>query len=182
MGIRRPRRAQSAEEAERDLGERLLTSLYSRHADAVRRFVAGHVVDAAQREDIVQETFVRAWRTIDRIDVDNGNPRSFLLTIAHNVVVDQWRSQQRRGEILVDEDVAVSTADSVNKALERIMIGEALIRLSPEHREVIKALYFDDLTVAEAANRLDVALGTVKSRSYYAVRALRAVFDEMGLL
>jgi RNA polymerase sigma-70 factor (ECF subfamily) len=57
-----------------------------------------------------------------------------------------------------------------------------LRRLSPDHREVIKALYFDDLTVAEAADRLNVALGTVKSRSYYAVRALRAVFDEMGLL
>jgi len=47
---------------------------------------------------------------------------------------------------------------------------------------VIKALYFDDLSVTEAAARLHVAVGTVKSRSYYAVRALRAAFDEMGLL
>jgi RNA polymerase sigma-70 factor (ECF subfamily) len=182
MAIRRLRRARSVQEADRDLDDRLLTVLYAGHSDAVRRFVAGRVVDAQQREDVVQETFVRAWRNIDRIDVDNGNPRSFLFTIAQNVVVDQWRSQRRRGETLVDRDVAVTTTDSVEKALERIMIGEVLVRLSPEHREVIKALYFDDLTVAEAADRLDVAIGTVKSRSYYAVRALRAAFDEMGLL
>lgn len=156
--------------------------LYSAHADPVRRFVGGHVADAQARDDIVQETFVRAWRNIDRIDVENGNPRSFLFTTAHNLMVDQWRSQSRRREVLVDTEMTVPTTDAVNKSLERILIGESLRRLSPDHREVIKALYFDDLTVAEAADRLNVAAGTVKSRSYYAVRALRAVFDEMGLL
>nr|WP_255502934.1 sigma factor-like helix-turn-helix DNA-binding protein [Mycolicibacterium sp. CH28] len=75
-----------------------------------------------------------------------------------------------------------SRRSTVNKSLERILIGESLRRLSPDHRQVITALYLDDLTVAEAAERLDIAVGTVKSRSYYALRALRAVFDEMGLL
>jgi RNA polymerase sigma-70 factor (ECF subfamily) len=180
--IRRPRRRPSTEPADRGLDDQLLTILYSAHADPVRRFVGGHVADAQARDDIVQETFVRAWRNIDRIDVENGNPRSFLFTTAHNLMVDQWRSQSRHREVLVDTEMTVPTTDAVNKSLERILIGESLRRLSPDHREVIKALYFDDLTVAEAADRLNVALGTVKSRSYYAVRALRAVFDEMGLL
>jgi RNA polymerase sigma-70 factor, ECF subfamily len=182
MAIRHPRRARSVKAADRELDDRLLTLLYASHFDAVTCFVAGLVADAAQRDDIVQETFVRAWRNIDRIDFDAGNPRSFLFTVAQNIMVDQWRSQRRRGEVLVGGEVAVPTPDSVNKALEQMMIGEALVRLSPEHREVIKALYFDGLTVAEAADRLELAIGTVKSRSYYAVRALRAVFDEMGLL
>lgn len=182
MPIRRPRRRPSTEPADRGLDDQLLTILYSAHADPVRRFVGGHVADAQARDDIVQETFVRAWRNIDRIDVENGNPRSFLFTTAHNLMVDQWRSQSRHREVLVDTEMTVPTTDAVNKSLERILIGESLRRLSPDHREVIKALYFDDLTVAEAADRLNVALGTVKSRSYYAVRALRAVFDEMGLL
>ncbi len=182
MPIRRPRRRPSTEPADRGLDDQLLTILYSAHADPVRRFVGGHVADAQARDDIVQETFVRAWRNIDRIDVENGNPRSFLFTTAHNLMVDQWRSQSRHREVLVDTEMTVPTTDAVNKSLERILIGESLRRLSPDHREVIKALYFDDLTVAEAADRLNVAVGTVKSRSYYAVRALRAVFDEMGLL
>lgn len=159
-----------------------MTTLYTVHGEAVRRFVAGHVVDVQHREDVVQETFVRAWKNIDHIDADGGNPRSFLFTIARNVIVDQWRRRSRRGEVLVETDITLPSADAVNKSLERIVIGESLKRLSPEHREVVKALYFDDLTLAEAADRLNVAVGTVKSRSYYAVRALRAVFDEMGLL
>ncbi len=182
MAIRPSRRDRSVKVDDRDLGDRLLTCLYSSNYDAVTRFVGGLVSDSAQRDDIVQETFVRAWRNIDRIDFDTGNPRSFLFTIAQNIMIDQWRSQRRRGEILVDRDVTVATPDSVNKAMEQIMIGEALVRLSPEHRQVIKALYFDGLTVAEAADRLELAIGTVKSRSYYAVRALRVLFDEMGLL
>ncbi|MDH6196011.1 RNA polymerase sigma-70 factor (ECF subfamily) [Mycobacterium frederiksbergense] len=163
-----------------------MTMLYTFHGDAVRRFIAGHVVDVQHREDIVQETFARAWKNIDQIDTTDGNPRSFLFTIARNVVVDQWRRRSRRGEVLVDTDIDIDTAlpgaDDVNKSLERIVIGESLQRLSPEHREVVRALYFDDLTLAQAADRLNIAVGTVKSRSYYAVRALRAVFDEMGLL
>ncbi|MEV0669208.1 sigma-70 family RNA polymerase sigma factor [Mycobacterium sp. NPDC050441] len=182
MPNRPRRRRSSAAQLGRAADDRLLTMLYAVHGEAVRRFVAGHVVDVQHREDVVQETFARAWKNIDQIDADEGNPRSFLFTVARNVIVDQWRRRSRRGEVLVDTDIALPSADAVNKSLERIVIGESLQRLSPEHREVVKALYFDDLTLAEAADRLNVAVGTVKSRSYYAVRALRAVFDEMGLL
>jgi len=84
-----PRRAKSVRAADRELDDQLLTLLYASHFDAVTRFVAGLVADAAQRDDIVQETFVRAWRNIGRIDFDTGNPRSFLFTIAQNIMVDE---------------------------------------------------------------------------------------------
>lgn len=167
---------------DRDTDGDALTLLHSAHADAVRRFVAGYVADTQHREDIVQETFARAWKNIDRIDTENGNPRSFLFSIAHNVVVDQWRARSRRPEVLTHEDATVATDDDVDASLERILLAESMHRLSAEHRRVIKALYFDDMTLADAADRLGVSVGTIKSRSYYAVRALRAVFDEMGLL
>jgi RNA polymerase sigma-70 factor (ECF subfamily) len=84
--------------------------------------------------------------------------------------------------VLTDDDATVTTSDGVDEALERILLAESMRRLSTEHREVIQALYFDDMTLAGAADRLGVPVGTVKSRSYHAVRALRVVFDEMGLL
>lgn len=160
----------------------VLTMLYSAHADAVRRFVAGHVADVQHREDIVQETFTRAWKNIDRIDTEHGNTRSFLFSIAHNIVVDQWRAKSRRPEVLTDRDTTAATDDGADASLQRILLAEAMRRLSAQHREVIKALYFDDMTLAAAADQLGVAVGTIKSRSYHAVRALRTVFDEMGLL
>jgi RNA polymerase sigma-70 factor (ECF subfamily) len=167
-----------------ELDDRILTALHEAHCDAVRRFVRTYVSDPGRAEDVVQETFLRAWQHVDRIDVTDGNPRSFLFTIARNVIVDQWRAQSRRAQLVHDATIvdAIPTEDDVTKSLERILINESLSGLSPEHRDVIKALYFDDLSVTEAAARLHVAVGTVKSRSYYAVRALRAAFDEMGLL
>lgn len=181
MPIRRPRR-RPALAAGRAADGRVLTTLYLAHGDAVRRFVAGYVVDPQHREDIVQETFTRAWRNVDKIDTAGGNPRSFLFSIAHNAVIDQWRARSRRPEVLTDRDTTVATDDGVDASLQRILLAESMRRLSADHRAVIKALYFDDMTLAQAADRLDVAVGTIKSRSYHAVRALRAVFDEMGLL
>ena len=84
--------------------------------------------------------------------------------------------------MLTDRDTAIATDDGVDASLQRILLAESMRRLSADHRAVIKALYFDDMTLAQAADRLGVAVGTIKSRSYHAVRALRAVFDEMGLL
>lgn len=167
-----------------DLDDRILTALYEEHRDAVWRFVRTYVSDPGRAEDVVQETFLRAWRHVDRIDVTGGNPRSFLFTIARNVLVDQWRAHSRRAKLAGDAPIvdAVPSEDDVTRSLERMLINECLSGLSLEHRDVVKALYFDDLSVVQAADRLGVAVGTVKSRSYYAVRALRAAFDEMGLL
>lgn len=165
-----------------DPERRLLTGLYLAHAAAVRRFVAPYLSDAHRVDDVVQETFLRAWRHIDHIDPER-NPRAFLFTTARRVLVDQWRAQGRRPEALPGGELTPEPAeDGVAKTLETILINESLRKLSHEHREVINALYFDELTVAEAADRFGVAVGTIKSRSYYAVRALRSAFDEMGLL
>ena len=163
--------------------EQALTSLYAAYAPNVRAFVRTYTSDGHHAEDVVQETFLRAYQQLHRIDLQR-NPRSYLFTIARNVLTDDWRRKNRRlAAVLDDEALAqVPSNDDVDSALEAMVVHEALARLTPEHREVVQALYYDGLTVAEAAERLAVAAGTVKSRSYYAVRALRVVFDEMGVL
>ena len=150
--------------------------------DDVYRFALSLTREESDADDVVQETFLRAWRHIGHIDLAR-NPRGYLFTTARRMLVDQWRAQERRPEVMPGDQLAAGAADDgVAKTLEAILINESLRALSQEHREVINALYFDELTVAEAADRLDVAVGTIKSRSYYAVRALRSAFDEMGLL
>jgi len=162
----------------------MLSALYAEHAGPVRAFIRSYTADLHRVEDVLQETFLRAWRQIDRVQVIDGNPRSYLFTTARNILTDEWRAQSRRPELVHDDNrlASVPTADTVEATLEALTINEAMIRLSLEHREVIQALYYDGLTVTEAAARLGIAVGTVKSRSYYAVRALRAAFDEMGIL
>jgi RNA polymerase sigma-70 factor (ECF subfamily) len=69
----------------------------------------------------------------------------------------------------------------IDHALDQILVEEALARLQPDHRSVVVALYYQRLSVAEAADQLGIPPGTVKSRAFYAVRSLRTVLDEMGV-
>ena len=160
-----------------------MTALYEEHADVLFAFVLRYV-DRSQAEDVVQETLLRAWRHLDRLDTDEGNPRAYLMTVARNVLTDQWRARRSRPQT-VDDDrrlATLPTDDDIDATLERWIIGEALARLTPEHRSVVQSLYFRGRTMDETAAALGVPPGTVKSRSYYAIRALRTVFEEMGVI
>ena len=161
-----------------------MTALHHEHSGAVLAFVRRYVRDDQRAQDAVQETFLRAWRGIDRIDASRASTRSYLFSIARNVVTDAWRADQRRPRTVSDESVLaeVPTLDDVDAAIESWLVAAALEQLSSAHRVVVHALYFEGRTVADAARRLDLPLGTVKSRAFYAVKALRAAFEEMGVL
>ena len=162
----------------------LMSALYAEHADALFFFARRYVLDRGRAEDVVQETLLRAWRHLGQLDGDRGNPRAYLLTVARNVITDHWRADQRRPRTVAGDEMllTVPTDDDIDAAVESWVIAEALRRLTPEHRQVIQLLYYEGRTVTDAATRLGVPAGTVKSRSYYAVRALRALFEEMGVL
>lgn len=164
--------------------EQLMTTLHENHYGVLLSFSMRYVRTHDQAEDIVQETFLRAWRTLEKIEADQTRVRSYLFTIARNVVTDQWRATQRRPLLVSDDEVlaAVPTADDMDAVLQGQLVAAALDRLSREHRTVIQALYYDGLSTSEAAALLTVPEGTVKSRAYYALRNLRAAFEEMGVL
>ena len=164
--------------------EELMTALYTEHYAVLLSFVSRYVHDRHKAEDLVQETLLRAWRHIGHLDPDPGRTRSYLLTIARNVVTNAWRADQRRPRLVADDDAvqAVPSADNVDQLVEGWLVAEALERLSADHRAVVQAMYYEGQTVADAARRLSVPEGTVKSRAYYAVRALRQAFEEMGVL
>lgn len=161
----------------------VLTALYRRHGGELLAFVLRYVSERAAAEDVVQETMLRAWQHVDRID-ERRSPRAYLFTIARNVLTDRWRAQRARPVLISDSDAVaqVPDEDEVEAAVERWTVAEALARLTPEHRSVLQALFYDGCSVAEAARRLGVPAGTVKSRSYYAVRALRAALEETGVV
>ena len=74
-----------------------------------------------------------------------------------------------------------ASPDEVNGALDRLLISEALARLTPEHRAVVQRSYFQGWTTAQIAADLGIADGTVKSRLHYALRSLRQALCEMGV-
>lgn len=161
----------------------LMQRLHDEHAAALWGYcvrLTGN--DRARAEDVVQETLLRAWRHSSVLDESQGSVRAWLFTVARNIVIDEWRSRRAHSEYAVAEVPEV--ADSVDRTDQLLLswvVAEALTKLSPGHRAVLVECYYRGLPVAEAARRLDIPEGTVKSRTHYALRALRLALEEMGV-
>jgi RNA polymerase sigma-70 factor (ECF subfamily) len=155
-------------------------SLYDDAAGPLFAFVVRLTGDRVRAEDVVQETLVRAWRRADHLDPGSDALRGWLFTVARNLVTDLRRSDAARPVAVWDDALLHDgpRADDVETATQRFVLAAALGRLTPEHRDVLVAVYYEGRSVAEAAERLGVPRGTVKSRTYYALRALRHALDE----
>lgn len=161
----------------------LMERLHQEHATALwdhcLRLTA---YDRSRAQDVAQETFLRAWRNLDRLDESQGSVRSWLFTVARNIVIDEWRSRRTRGEQLyADVPDTADETDRTEQLLQSWVVSEALGTLSVEHRAVIAECYYGDASVAEASARLGIPEGTVKSRTHYAMRALRLALLERGV-
>lgn len=164
--------------------DQLLRTLHDEHAHALWTYVVGLTRgDRARAQDVVQETLLRAWRTPSVLDQSTGSARGWLYTVARRIVIDDWRSARSRPETITDElpEPVPSEMDLIaTRTVDRQLIVAALRTLSEEHRDVVLECYFRGSTVAEAAAALNIPPGTVKSRTHYALRALRLAIEEMG--
>jgi RNA polymerase sigma-70 factor (ECF subfamily) len=167
-----------------DQDAELLRALQEEHGDALYahavRLAGG---DRQQAEDLVQETLLRAWRYPEALDPERGAVRSWLFTTARNLAIDAWRRRSVRvGEVMTDVlPEPPPDTDEADRAVEAWTVAEALGRLSQQHRDVLVECFYRGHSVAEAAARLGVPPGTVKSRTHYALRSLRMALNEMGV-
>jgi RNA polymerase sigma-70 factor (ECF subfamily) len=145
----------------------------------VRRLTAG---DRPQAEDVVQETMVRAWRQASRLDPAAESLMPWLATVARRIVIDERRRRLARpaetGNGMAER---APVADETEDLLRKVTVADALQALSPAHREVLSETILRDRTVNQAAEVLGIPVGTVKSRVYYALRAMRLVLAERGV-
>jgi RNA polymerase sigma-70 factor (ECF subfamily) len=162
----------------------VMQRLHDEHAGALW----GHCLrltqyDRARAEDVCQETLLRAWRNASLLDESNGSVRAWLFTVARNIVIDESRTRRARSEIPMGElPEPVTQEDASDELLMTWVVADAVTRLSPEHRAVLQQTYFKGRPVAEAARRLGIPEGTVKSRTHYALHALRLALEEMGVV
>jgi len=153
-------------------------TLYERHATAVYRHVYRYVRERALADDVMQETFISAWRSRHQFSSDRGDMRSWLLTIARNRAFDALRHRSRR-DFALDEDYEREAPECTDAEVIRReqtdAITLALLALPTDQRAIIELAYDRGLSQSEIAARLQLPLGTVKSRTRLGLDKLRCV-------
>ncbi|WP_158603523.1 sigma-70 family RNA polymerase sigma factor [Micromonospora radicis] len=164
-----------------DSAEVKLDTLHQLHRASLFNYLVKLTLgDRLLAEDILQETFLRAWRHLLRDEAaDIEIFRPWLFTVARRLVVDMLRARRARPtEVMAEDLTRISAAeDRIDEVVGAHTVQEALRQLSVEHRVVLLELYFHGRSPTELAVLLNVPLGTVKSRAYYAKQALRAQLD-----
>jgi RNA polymerase sigma-70 factor, ECF subfamily len=149
------------------------------HGQELFGFARRALDDSSAAEDVVQETFARAWRARSRFDPALGTLRTWLFAIERNVVIDHARARaSRRAEPLAGD--VVQEGDEVEKAMVGWLVEEGIRRLRADHRHVLLETYYRGRSSREVAAELGIPEGTVRSRLFYAMRSLRLILEEMG--
>jgi RNA polymerase sigma-70 factor (ECF subfamily) len=160
-----------------------LEELYRRYERRVYVFGLRLLGDRGLAEELVQETFVRLWLTAGRFDACRGSVAAYMFTLARSLATDLLRRPSSRPFAPERAEVDQPTAahDETDSTLTRLVVNQAMACLSPQHREVLALSYDCDLTQPMIAAILGIPLGTVKTRSYFALRALKLALEERGI-
>ena len=156
-----------------------LRAAFVAHSGELVAFARRALGDVQLAEEAAQETFVRAWRHRDRFDPSLGSMRTWLFAIERRLVIDLARSRAvRRTEVLPPD--AEDQGDSIERAMQAWQVEEAIRRLRHEHRHVLIEIYYRGRPSRLVAEDLGIPDGTVRSRLFYALKALKLVLEEMG--
>jgi RNA polymerase sigma-70 factor (ECF subfamily) len=158
-------------------------AVYAAHGPELYRFALRSLGDRGLAEEAVQETFVRAWQAAERFDDALGSLRTWLFAIVRNVVIDLSRARAARPGLAPGERAETELLvldDEVERVLRSWQVEEALQKLSDDHRRALVEVHYHGRAYQDVAVDFGVPVGTVKSRVYYALKAMRLALEELG--
>ena len=148
-----------------------LAELYDRHSRLVYSLALRIIRDQGEAEDIVQEVFSQAWRQAGRYEARRGNVIAWLLNLTRSRAIDRLRGRQSRPEAASDSLLAIDIPDLTLPVDEQLSlegrasrVRAAMKELSVLQRVAIELAFYEGLTHVEIAERLELPLGTVKTR------------------
>ena len=162
-----------------DDADTAVRQLYARHARALRRYVEGFCPDRASADDIVQETFIRAWRHLPQLSSEDFPVRPWLFRVARNLLIDADRAARSRPVTVPAQSAEEGRDDTgLSRVLDQQLVTGALHRLSPAHPAVLVETFYQGSTLARVARQLGIPDSTARSRLHYALQALRRQLED----
>jgi RNA polymerase sigma-70 factor (ECF subfamily) len=161
--------------------------IYRRYARYAYGLAYRLTTNTALAQDAVHDAVLALWRAPEAFDPDRGTLRTFLLALVHHRAVDTIRREERlraRSERAANleptqgEDIADAVTEESYLDIRRSQVRQALGLLSPEQRQVLEMAYFEGRTQVQIAETLGIPLGTVKTRTFAALRKLRGALEE----
>lgn len=156
--------------------------LYDAYSGALFGVVLRIVQQRELAEQVLQDTFLKAWRNGNSYDTSKGRLFTWLLNIARNTAIDATRTayfQKSRKTDSLDTLVHSPGGQSVNP--DQIGVRDVVDKLDEKYKMLIDMVYFRGYTQEEISEETGIPLGTVKTRLRYAITELRGIFGEKGL-
>jgi RNA polymerase sigma-70 factor, ECF subfamily len=150
--------------------------LADQHLDASYRLARAILRDPSQAQDATHDAFMQAWRKWPTLR-DPARFEQWFDRILVNTCRNRLQHAARRQTTDISAEVAIATGDPFGQTHDRDVLGSAIDTLSPDHRVVVALRYYEDLSIDQIADRLDIPAGTVQSRLHYALKRLHAVID-----
>ncbi|MEV5607367.1 sigma-70 family RNA polymerase sigma factor [Streptomyces sp. NPDC052225] len=177
-----PRRSPTRDVAANADCDAFVRDVYDRYGPLLVRYAARLLDgDWHKAEDIFQETAARAWKHGQFLGPRGDHLRPWLFTVTRNLVIDHHRARRNRPLDLMPVEDLDASWDSTESTVTTHAVLRALRELNEQQRTVIRLMYYLECSVAQAAEHLGVPPGTVKSRAFYAVRALRKALAKQGV-
>jgi RNA polymerase sigma-70 factor, ECF subfamily len=155
--------------------------LFDHFGPRVKSFMMRKGASAEQAEDLVQETMIAVWSKAQLFSADRGTVSTWIFTIARNLRIDRLRRE--RTSMFTDlEDFdapsgEISAEDALGRFQEDGLVAKALAQIPEEQRRLLILSYVDDIPQSEIAKKLQIPLGTVKSRMRLAYRRLQKLLE-----
>jgi RNA polymerase sigma-70 factor, ECF subfamily len=153
--------------------------LYDKYSGALYGTILRVVHSKELAEEVLQDTFTKAWRNIDSYDMTKGRLYTWLINIARNSAIDATRAKnfKQQNQSLDNVVNTIDTQQSTSINPDTIDIQRLTYKLAPEYKVLIDLVYFQGFTQAEAAEHLAMPLGTVKTRLRAAMGMLKQLFS-----
>jgi len=150
--------------------------LYDNYSDALYGVVLKVVRTEEIAQDLLQDIFVKIWKNVEKYNPEKGRLFTWMLNIARNTSIDYLRVNRLEIQDIDSSVYAVEQNQTIYNELDSKELKEIVSRLKPEQQQLIEMVYWGGYTHEEAAQRLDMPLGTVKTRVRNALRDLRKIF------